>query len=382
MSPAVLALGLGMALGRPGLALIQPQLLDESDQVESVCAIALLACLFCVGLRLQAPFQWSRWRVPIALSTLGLLATWVLAAAVAKVLFDVTAAEALLIASVLAPTDAVLGSDLAGAALESEHEMPAQAALAAEGAFNGGFAVAAVAFVLALMGLEEKSSGPVGWLAFTAVWTSIGGFVAGAAIGAGMARWLQLLDFDRQTEMLEVVVVFATAALAYGAAEALHTSGFLSVVAAGLALGHGGRWRSRHRKRPLAPGVLKMAARVERGAALCVVVLLGALTQEMELKVSVLVYAAILIALIRPLAVRVGLSVFAPGTAHRRQLEWIGVRGAASLYCVAFAIDHGLAGAFAHELAGIALLVMAGSILAHGVSVAPLHTASPGALSS
>jgi NhaP-type Na+/H+ or K+/H+ antiporter len=80
--------------------------------------------------------------------------------------------------------------------------------------------------------------------------------------------------------------------------------------------------------------------------------------------------------------VRLGLGAAGFTAAYRKQLEWVGVRGAASLYCLAFAMNHGLGGRFGHELAGITLLVVAGSILAHGLGASPLHTASPGALSS
>ena len=132
----------------------------------------------------------------------------------------------------------------------------------------------------------------------------------------------------------------------------------------------------------MAPRVLKIAARIERAAALCVVVLIGALSPEMDFRFRVLVFAAILLALIRPIAVRLGLSGLGLPGAHRKQLEWIGVRGAASVYCLAFAMNHGLSARFGHELAGITLLVVAGSILAHGLSASPVQRASPGALSS
>ncbi len=381
VSPAVLALGLGIALGRPGFGLLQPQLLDESGQIETSCEVALLVSLFCVGLRLQLPFEWHRWRLAARLSTVSLLATWVLAAVAAKVLFDVNVVEALLIASILAPTDGVLASDIQ-AATDTEQDAATATTLAAEGAFNNGIAVAAVVFVLGLMGLEEKSSGSVGWLVLKSLWEVTGGIAAGAAVGIGMSRWIALLDFDRQTDLLETMVVFAAAALAYGGAEAIHTSGFLGVVAAGVALGHGGRLHSRRTKRALAPRVFKIAARVERLATLPVVVLLGALSPEMDVRLRVVVFAVILLALVRPLAVRLGLNVLAPATPQRKQLEWIGVRGVASLYCLAFAINHGLDVPFGRQLAGISLLVIAGSIIAHGVTGSPVRKASPGALSS
>ena len=380
VSPAVLALGLGLTLGRPGLALIQPQLTEDGGgQVETVCQIALLTSLFCASLRLQAPFEWSRWRTPLRLSLLSLPVAWALSAAAAKALFDVSILQAVLIASILAPTDALLAADAAaGVAEAADPELAAGSSLAAEGAFSSALVMPALGAVLGLMGLELKDSGSIGWLALGSLWGTVGGVGAGAAIGAGMSRWIALLDFDRQSDVLEILVVFATAALAYGAAEAIHTSGFVAVVAAGLALAHGGRLRSR-RQRALAPRVLKIATRVERAATLCVVVLLGAMGSEMDFRLRVFAFAALLLALIRPISVRLGLSATTP---HRKQLEWIGVRGTASLYCLAFAMNHGLGGRFGHQLVGITLLVVAGSIIAHGLTASPVHTASPGALSS
>jgi NhaP-type Na+/H+ or K+/H+ antiporter len=369
--PAVLAFALGVALGRPGFHLLQPQLTEDGGLIESVSEGVLLVCLFCVGLRLQVPFEWSRWRIPVRLATVSMLVTLVLTAGAAAILFDLDFIQALLLATILSPTDAVLGSEPYAGAMESEPESSPSFALAAEGAFSSGLALPLTVLVLGLMGLEDKSSPSLAWVLLTGIWSAAGGLVAGWLIGAGMARWIALLDFDRQTDLLEVMVVFATAALAYGGAVAMHASGFIAVLAAGLALAHGGRLRPSMRKRTLAPRVLRIAARTELLATLCVVVLLGAMSPEMDFHVRVVVFGVLLLALVRPCAVRLGLSGLGAPPALRRSLEWIGVRGAAAVYCLVFAINHGLSAPVARQLAGIALLVIAGSIVAHGVSATP-----------
>lgn len=380
MTPGLAALALGIAIGRPGFRIIEPDVLEDGGTIESVCAVVLLISLFCVGLRLQVPLDWHRWRVPLRLAALTMPVTVLLAAAAAKVMFNVSFLSALLLGGILAPTDAVLSTQLS-----ETNEVPDEAksafALAAEGAFSSGLAPAAVVLVLGLMGLDDRSTGSLSLVA-GAVWATFGAAVAGWLIGAGLARWIALLDFDRQTQLLEVLVVFATAALAYGAAEAIHTSGFLAVLAAGLALSRGGGLKSTRRRRTLAPQVLQIASRVERVTALSVIVLLGAMGSEMDFRVSALLFALLLLALVRPLAVRLGLNIPAIATAQRRSLEWAGVRGAASLYCLAFAIDHGLSAPLARQLAGVTLLVMAGSIVVHAVTVTPVHKPSAGAVSN
>src|SRR6202007_1411713 len=97
-------------------------------------------------------------------------------------------------------------------------------------------ASALVMLVLGWMGLSDSESAALGSASLLSLWSVAGGIAAGGALGAGMARWIKLLDPERQADFLEEAMVFATAALAYGAAIALRTDGFLAVLAAGVAL--------------------------------------------------------------------------------------------------------------------------------------------------
>jgi len=374
-SAAVLALALGAAIGRPGLKLVQPHLLEDGGLIEPLSQLALLLCLFSAGLRLQVPFEWRRWGVPLRLATLTMLATAVLGAATAMIFFEVSFLEALLLAAILAPTDAALASEGLPATEESSF---ASETLAAEGALSGAFAVPLVAFVLAELGIEEKS--PHSWVLLA--WSLGGGIALGWLIGLAMARWIELLDFDRQTDMLELIVVFSTGALAYGAAEVMNASGFPAVLTAGIALCHAGRVRPPMRKRALAPRVVKIAARLERWAALAMIALLGAVSSDMDFGLKTLAFGLLLLGFIRPLAVRLGLGLWradgqALSVAQRKPIEWLGVRGAAALYCLIFAINR-VGAPLARELAGVVLLVIAGSIVARSLSATPVQRPSPG----
>jgi NhaP-type Na+/H+ or K+/H+ antiporter len=57
---------------------------------------------------------------------------------------------------------------------------------------------------------------------------------------------------------------------------------------------------------------------------------------------------------------------------ERAYIGWFGVRGVGSLYYLAFALTHGLAGPEGRHLADATLVVVATSILVHGISVTPL----------
>lgn len=381
---AAVALALGALLGPMGLRLLRPQLLEDGALIETLSEIALLTCLFCLGLRLRTPIEWRLWRIPLRLATLTLFATVAVAAAAAHLMFDMGLAESLLLGAIVAPTDSVLAADLAShavaeAGLHSDTEQDATAfILSAESGINNGLGAVLVLLVLGLMGLMDSDSAALGSVSLVALWAILGGLLTGSLIGAGMARWITLLDPERQAEFLEEAMVFATAALAYGAALAMHTNGFLAVFAAGVALSHGGRWRRPLRNRALMPRVLRIAGRIERYAWLVIVVLLGTLLASIDYKWWMLVFAVMLILVIRPLGVRLGLGGVALPEAQWRGIAWFTARGVASLYCLAFAINHGLSAPFARQLTGVTLVVVVTSILMSTMSGIALSRPSPG----
>jgi NhaP-type Na+/H+ or K+/H+ antiporter len=349
--------------------------MEDGALIETTSEIALLTCLFCLGLRLRMPLEWRTWRIPLRLSTLATLATIALAAAVAHLMFDMSLAESLLLGAIIAPTDSVLASDVPSH--DAEQDAPSFI-LCAESGINNGLAAALVLLVLGMMGLSDSDSAAFGSISLVALWAAAGGLVAGALVGTGMARWIKLLDPERQADFLEEAMVFATAALAYGAAVAIHTDGFFAVFTAGVALSHGGRLRRPLRNRPLMPRVLRIAGRIERYCWLVIVVLLGALVASIEYKWWMLVFAVILILIIRPLAVRLALGGVAMSEGQWRGVAGFTARGIASLYCLAFSINHGLGAPYARLLAGVTLVVVVTSIIASTISGLPLSRPSPG----
>jgi sodium/hydrogen antiporter len=375
-APILLGLGLGLLIGPSGLHLLEPHVVEDSGLIESVSELALLVALFCAGLRLRVPFEWQFWRIPLRLASLTMLATATLAAAAAHVLFGMNLVEALLLGVVLAPTDSVLASDIHVPAEIDQDVVPFT--LAAEGALTSTLAAPLLLIVLEFLGFGEEGSEALTAHLLIGLWSVVGGVVFGWLMGALMMRWLNLLDSDRQGDLLEDMIVVATAVLTYIGALALRADGLIAVFLAGLALSHGGRLRRSLRKATPSARTLRFAGRVERFAAVLVAVLLGALLSGAELHFRMAVFALLLLAGLRPLAVRIGLVGLALPAAQRRPLEWFGARGAASLYCLGVAINRGLGGEFAHELAGSALVVVVVSIVFSAVSAISLGKASPG----
>ena len=375
-SPVIVGIGVGLLAGPLGLKLIEPQLTEDASLIQSVSEAVLLICLFCAGLRLRAPFEWAPWRAPLQLASLTAVCAALLSAAAAYVIFRMSPLQSLLLAVILVPMDAVLASDVHAPTDGEQDVVPF--ALAAEGAVTSAVVAPILMLVLTRMGVTGVGSTVLGSLTLTLLWSLAGGAVLGWLIGAASSRWLALIDRDRQGDLLEEMIVFATGALAYVCALALRTDALLAALAAGLALSHGGRLRSTH-KQALGMRVLRFAGRAERGAALLVMVLLGALLGAADFTPRNALYAAVLLILARPLAVRLGLRRPVVTAVQRRSLELFAARGPAALYCLALAGSHDLPAAFGRQLENAALVVIVVSVISGAVSALSARKPNPGA---
>lgn len=375
-SPVIVGIGVGLLAGPLGLRLIEPQLAEDGALIQSLSEAVLLICLFCAGLRLRAPLEWVPWRPPLQLASLTTVSAALLTAGAAYLVFGMSLLQAVLLAVILAPTDAVLASD-AYASGEGEQEA-VPFTLAAEGAVTSAIAAPVVVLVLTRMGLAATGGVVLGSLTLTVFWSLAGGAAVGWLIGVAASRWLALIDRDRQGDLLEEMIVFATGVLAYVCGLALRTDALLAALAAGLALSHGGRRRIT-RKQPLGMRVLRFAGRAERGATVLVMVLLGTLLGAGDFTPRTVLFAAVLLILVRPLAVRLGLGQPSVTSAQRRAVELFAARGPAALYCLALVPAHDLPAAFGRQLESAVLAVIVVSVVSGAVSALTARKPNPGA---
>lgn len=375
-SPVIVGIGVGLLAGPLGLRLILPQLSEDGALIQSVSEAALLICLFCVGLRLRVVLEWTPWRAPLQLASLTTVSAALLSAGAAYLIFGMGLLQSLLLAIVLAPTDAVLASD-AHASGDGEQEL-VPFALTAEGAVTSAITAPIVVLVLTRMGVTTAGTAVLGSLTLTVFWSLAGGAALGWLIGLAASRWLGLIDRDRQGDLLEEMIVCATGVLAYVCALALRTDALLAAFAAGLALSHGGRRRIT-RKQPLGTRVLRFAGRAERGATVIVMVLLGTLLGAGDFTSRTVLYAAVLLILVRPLAVRLGLRQPLVTPAQRRTIELFAARGPAALCCLALVPSHDLPAAFGRQLEGAVLVAIVVSVISGALSALAAGRPSTGA---
>src|SRR5687767_5352392 len=122
----------------------------------------------------------------------------------------------------------------------------------------------------------------------------------------------------------------------------------------------------------MARAVLSFNEQLERLGELAVVLVVGAMLAEIERLGPGVVLAVGLFAVIRPLATMLTLVRTPLSRAQRAFIAWFGVRGVGSVYYLAYALSHGVPAPTGRMLADVTLVVVAGSIILHGISVTPL----------
>jgi NhaP-type Na+/H+ or K+/H+ antiporter len=390
LTASMFYLAVGAALGPLGLGLLRLDVIGDASALERLTEIAVIVSLFTAGLKLRLPPADRRWRPAVMLATVAMALTVGAIASVAMLLLGIPLGAAVLLGAVLAPTDPVLASDVQ---VEDEHDAePVRFSLTGEAGLNDGTAFPFVMLGLGLLGHHEL--GPAGsrWAALDLVWAAGAGLGIGAACGASVGRLvLYLRRVHREAIGTDEFLALGLIALSYGAALAAGAYGFLAVFAAGLTVRQIERTASAERRAPpdraaastideadttepadMAKAVLMFNEQLERLGEVAMVIAVGVLLPTIAAVQPGILLASALFLVIRPGAALAALARSSLSHGQRGYIGWFGVRGIGSLYYLTFALTHGLAGPEARLLADATLVVIAASILVHGISVTPL----------
>ncbi len=375
MSPAMIYLVVGFALGPAAFDLLELHPMRELVMLETITEIAVLIALFTVGIKLRVPIGDWRWSVPLHLATVSMVVTVLGIALAAMVLFGFAWGLALALGAALAPTDPVLASDVQ---LRSPKDRDAlRFGLTGEGGLNDGTAFPFVFLGLGVLGLHETGFLGWRWLAVDLLWSTVAGLGIGFLIGDGLARavrWMRARK--REVVIFDEFLLLGVIALSYGAALAVHGLGFLAVFAAGLALRRAddihADSRVASRKPPLTPSMLNVNEQLERIVEVGIVLVVGVMISTGYWSAAGLALAALLFFVIRPLAVWAGLIGTPPDQAQLRLLGWFGIRGIGSVYYAVFIAGYEIDFAQAEQLLSCVFTVIAASIVVHGISATPL----------
>jgi sodium/hydrogen antiporter len=361
-TPAMAFVLTGLVVGP--LVIDQVTVAPASATVRTLAEATLAVVLFADASRIKLPVLRREYSVPLRLLAIGLPLTIVLGAVLAAGFFArLNAAEAVVLAVLLAPTDAALGQ-----AVVTEPRLPSRIrqGLNVESGLNDGICVPLLLIALSIADVEDKTS--TAGHAIRIVAEEIGyGIVAGVAVGLVAAVVVASGSRRRLISgpWLQVIPV-AGAGLAYGIAAGLGGSGFIAAFLAGMVFG------------ALVPRKSEEASRLneELGGLLAGVtfltfgaVLLGPTLKHLSWQM--VVYAVLSLTLIRMLPVAI--AMFRSGAKWQTVgfLGWFGPRGLASIVFAVITVQEAhLAGA--NTILLTTYLTIGLSVLAHGVTAAPL----------
>ena len=386
VTSAMLYLGVGLLLGPTGVDAFRFNPLREAPLLEVLTEVAVLISLFSAGVKMPVPFAVAAWRAPLLLATLSMALTVGLVAAFAFYALGLPLGAGILLGAIVAPTDPVLATDV-----QSRHPGDRDRlrfTLTSEAGMNDGTAFPFVMLGLGLLGLHDLGEVGVRWLLVDVIWGIAGGVAMGVLAGWALARlgwWLR--GAQQKRHLLDDFLGLGLIALVYGVSLQLHTLGFLAVFFAAVALRQTEMKLSARAAQqvvavpvelPSEPppsvsgGSLVFKEHLERLSELLLVLLLGGSLYLDSWSWSAVGLALFLFGVARPLSVLVGLL----GTRTPRRMlgmtGWFGVRGIGSLYYLMYAIQHGLPEPLALQLMHFTLIVVAMSIVLHGLSVKPL----------
>jgi sodium/hydrogen antiporter len=361
LTAAMVFVGAGFVFGTEGLGWLHG---SYGEHTISVLAEAtLVVVLFTDAARISVPALRREYSLPARLLGLGLPLTIVVGTiAGAVVLHGIGWAEAAVLAIVLAPTDAALGQ-----AVVTDPALPSRIrqGLNVESGLNDGLCVPLLAIALAVAQTEtgESTATHATRLVFEAIgWGAAGGLVSGV-VAAYVLRWA-LRRASIESHWVQVVPVIAAVG-AYGMADAYGGSGFIAAFVAGLVFG-----RLAGQDEPTAAfseelgGVLNGVTLIVFGAAV-----LG--SQWSRIGAAEIVYAALSLTIVRMVPVAIAMLGSGARPPTVLFLGWFGPRGLASIVFGVVVIE---TAGLSHTptLVTAITVTVAASVVAHGISAAPL----------
>jgi NhaP-type Na+/H+ or K+/H+ antiporter len=358
VTPAMVMVAIGVIVGP--LVLDDINVAPTSATVRTLAEATLAVVLFSDSSRIDLRALGHELSMPVRLLGVGLPLTIAAGALAASAVFgSFTLSGALLLAVILAPTDAGLG-----ASVVTDTRLPqlVRQSLNVESGLNDGICVPILLIVLATASGSGAAAHPLSVLAEEIGYGLLGGVAAGV-----LAGYVVILAGARGliAEEWRQIIPVAAAVFAFGSADALGGSGFIAAFVAGMLYGLLAR-----RDAAKTMGFIEEAGALLDGVTFLVfgAVLLGPAFEHLSWQV--LLYALLSLTVVRMLPVAIslwGTRARAPTVAF---MGWFGPRGLASIvFAVVVEDTHQ---AQSTTILTATYLTVGLSVLLHGLSAAPL----------
>ena len=240
LPPTLLALACGVVVGPAVLGWIDPaQLGDRASILEKAARLTLGIGLVGVALRLPRDFPRLHWREMSVFIGLSMVLMWAISTALVFLILGLPFWIAALIAAAVTPTDPVASSPIVTGSL-AERNLPDRIrhVISFDSGANDGLAYLFV-FLPFLMLTRPAGEALSHWLTHTILWEVGAAAILGLLIGYGAGRLLRAAE---QRDMIEgdwrLIYTVAMAFLAAGSGRLIGSDEVLVIFAAGMAFTH------------------------------------------------------------------------------------------------------------------------------------------------
>jgi sodium/hydrogen antiporter len=375
LSYALIYLLVGIGLGPYGIGLIK--LRPNAEFLERMTEFVVIVSVFSCGLKMNRPLRILPWQSPIRLIGLLMPISILALAAIAHWFLGMNWGEAILLGSILAPTDPVLASEVQLAHIEDRDEL--RFGLTSEGGLNDALAFPFVYFGIYALEDNNWDNWFKKWVAIDIFWAIAVGILMGFLVAKGILWLDRFLQQQKPVEeLLQDLVAFSAILLTYSLTELVNGYGFVAVFVAGLVVGKTYR-EDYHREsldsREKHLSQLEFIEQIEKLLEIGTILVLGSLLllePIFQYLGQALVIAFLLFVVIRPLGVWLSTIGMRLPASTNWLFGWFGIRGVGSIYYLTYAMGKGLKGEIAEQISWITLITIALSVIIHGISATPL----------
>ena len=336
----------------------------DTEAVQVIAEIALILVLFSDAAALDFQKLKAKWRLPTRLLFVAMPITIILSYYTAGLLFpEETPLYLLLLALILAPTDAALGKIVV-----SDKRIPetVRNTINVESGLNDGIVFPVLLTVVAMITSSGTNSAD-GWLGYIAQQIAIGA-IAGALVGWLGAKLSQMtMEREWIAHQYLNLIPIALAILSFYVAEHFQGNGYIAAFFAGLYLGNTNKILKKN---------VEEFAESEGELLIMVSFLVFGLVfiplMIPYLTLNAWIFALLSLTLLRMIPIVLSFGFFKLDFITRLFIAWFGPRGIASILYILVAV-HSLGGIEGHEqIFSVASLTILLSIILHGLSAKPL----------
>jgi NhaP-type Na+/H+ or K+/H+ antiporter len=339
--------------------------------LEHLAEVSLAIAVFATGLRLESDLRWRTWRKVAVLIGVVMPLTIAAIALFGVLAMGLSLGAAVLLGSILAPTDPVLAGDVGVGSPDEGGDLQGEPrfSLSAEAGLNDGLASPFVLLGILIAGHEGGALGR--WVAADVVYAvliaAVIGAIGGYAIAAGSVRLRERRFLD---ERLGIYAVVPVALGLYAVAELAAAYGLVAVFVGGLAFR---RYEFAHEINRRAHEGAEVA---EKFAELLVILLMASTVTIGAIAapgVAGWLLAPLLLLVVRPGLVVSLLAASSLSGRGRLFLGWFGVRGVAAIYYASVVAAAGvLSDGEERTVFWTAIACVCVSIIVHGASASAL----------